>query len=751
MPYGYMERRGNIVRTTHSLVGHVTRLCASAVFLAVGIAAAEPPVVGFEQTQVVDEKGGLQANMRRCGWTFSEPLRLPTGWRPNPGVTKNGEYRLITDREQAHAGECSIYLRGHLMVRTGTVTDVAAGDELALRFYARDPARKSVAAMLYTYQRDEHDKTHFIVTIPFFTAKTESGWTECAGEMTIPETAGDRRIHAVIVVLSSATGAYFDDVTLLHTKTAQFKNFQDAVYAGRSAAKLKDYTGARQAFNKALELATTDSERVDGLSRIAETFREEKHYAAVAETLVRILKLPSLTPEVALATRRELADAHMAGDEFKQARGVLQMALDMLPAINEARVPIMLNIAICFEKEKMFESAVKSLMDILTLPQANCRTKVAAQFRIAAVWVSARNYEKAREEYLSVLTLPAVSAEDRFEVWERTGNVCRSEKQWDGARLAYRKALAVEVVNPYSQARVISAIGSTFMAEERYAEARDAYGELIDMDTEAWQSQVYAHKKTAEAHRSEKAYGNERDAYAANVKIAKSVRGRYAMSQINGVIAEALRLTADSYWAEGRTDDARRAYLEWLEFGLVPLNESQQKQVEARIGINEGTTRIRQGHSLLAKRQYTDARAEFGEPLKAGDVTPRQEAAAHMGCGESYVGETVYGKARSAFEQALNVNGIRPDTKADAQMRIGDCYAMEKDYRAARAAYADVLAIPDVPIDRRATAHEKIAVLYRAERDFGRAKKEYGKILRIDGVAPERAAQITQRLHSIYR
>jgi len=223
--------------------------------LAAGTAATEPLKVGFEQTQVVDEKSGLQKNLRRCGWTFSEPLRLPAGWRPNPGATKNGEYRLITDPAHAHAGACYIYLRGHLMIRTGTtVTDVAAGDEVTLRFHAKDPAKRDVAAMFYTYQRDEQDKNHFIVTIPFFTAKTTDDWTECAGTITNPETAGGKRVHAVIVVLSSATGSFFDDVILSHTKTAQYENFQDAEYAGRSAAKVKNHADARQAFNEALAL-----------------------------------------------------------------------------------------------------------------------------------------------------------------------------------------------------------------------------------------------------------------------------------------------------------------------------------------------------------------------------------------------------------------------------------------------------------------------------------------------------------------
>jgi|GEM_PF-1390985 tetratricopeptide (TPR) repeat protein len=729
----------------------VTCFCAAAILFAAGSVAAEPLVVGFEQTQAVPEKSGPQGNMRRCGWTFSEPLQLPAGWRPNPGVTRNGEYRLIADRAEAHTGEHCIYLKGHLMLKGGGVMDVAAGDRIALRFYAKDPAKKGVAAMLYTYQRDGHDKNHFIVTIPFFTAKTQGEWVECSGEMSIPETAGDRRIHAVIVVLTSATGAYFDDVTLLHTRTAQYKNFQDAEYAGRSAAKLKDYAKAHQAFSAALELATTTSERVSVLSQMAEMFRERKRHPEEAETLRKVLELTPLAPEVALSIRTRLAGAYMASGKFERCRGVLETALTTLAETDGTRIDIMLKIATCFEKVTAYEQAVQTLVDILVLPQANCRTKVAVQFRIAAVWASARNVVKAREGYLSILSMPAVSTEDQFDVWERVGNGHRTAKQYKESRDAYRKALAVAVVNPYSQARVINAIGGTFISEKRYAEARDAYGELIHMDTEAWQSQVYAYRKVAEAHRSEKAYSKERDAYSAHVRIANSVRGRYAKSQINGVIAEALRLTAGSYWAEGRTDDGRRAYLKWLEFGLVPLKESQRKQVEARIGVNEGATRIRQGRSLLAKRQYTDARAEFEEALKVDDATPRQEATARMGCGESYVSETAYGKARSAFEQALNISGVRPDAKADAQTRIGDCYAMKNNYRAARAAYANVLAIPGISVGKRATAHEKTAVLYRAERDFERAEKEYGKILGLDGVTPERAARIAHRLHSIYR
>jgi len=736
------------------MTGLMTCFCVTAALLAAGIGGtAEPLTVGFEQTRVVKEKTGLQKSLRRCGWTFSEPLRLPVGWRPNPGVTRNGEYRLIADRAKAHAGECFIYLRGHLMMKpeAGGVMDVAAGDQLALRFHARDPAKKNVAAMLYTYQRDERDKDHFIVTIPFFTARTEGDWTECAGAMAIPETAGGRRIHAVIVVLSSATGAYFDDVSLRHTKTARYRNFQDAVHAGRSAAKLKDYTDARRAFDEALELAATDSERVDARSRVAQTFRDEKRYVEEAETLGRILELTHLSAEKAVAVRRRRADALMAARKFGQARAVLETAQEALSQTDESRVDIMFKIATCFEKEKKLDEAVRVLVGVRRSPQADCRTKIAAQFRIAAAWISAREYEKAREQLLTVLAMPAVSAEDRFRVWQETGDTHSREGQRGKAREAYGKALAVEVLNPYSQASVLIRIGGTFMEEKRYADAREAYAALIDMDTPAWQSQVYSYWKIGESHRAEKAYVKEREAYGAAAKIARSVRGRYAMSQINSVLAKALRLTADSCWAEGRTDEARSAYLEWLEFGLVPVRERERKQVEGRVGVNQAAAHIREGHRLLARRKYADARAEFAKALEASDGTARQQTVAHTGLGEILVAEKAYRKARLAFERALRVDGIRPDAKADTQARIGDCFAMEKNYRQARAAYREALDTPGVTIGRRLVAQERIAVLCRAEGDFEKARQMYERILATDGVAPERAARIEQRLRNVYR
>lgn len=735
------------MRARHRTTGQLTAICVATALAAA--ATAEPLEVGFEQTQLVPEKGGLRANMKRAGWTFDEPLRLPAGWRPNPGLTKNGEYRLITVPAKAHSGEHCIYLRGHLMM-SGSPMAVAAGDEIELRFHARDPARKSVTAVLYTYRRVAQAKHRFIATVPFFAPQTDTDWTECAGKTTIPETINGKRVNAVIVVLVSTTGAYFDDVKQVHTRTAKYQNSQDAMYAGRKHVERSNYARAREDFSKALVLAETNSERVECLSLIAETYLKEKRYAEAIETFNKILNLEQLGDEEALPVRNKVADAHIAAGAYENARAVLGTVLDMTPDTDVAKVELLLKISDCYKRETKYEQAANALAKVLDMPQANCLKKVATQFRIGAAWVSAHAYDKAREEYLNVLAMPGVSVADRFAVWQRTGDTYRTEGQREKAREAYRRALAVGDLNPYSEAKVMIAIGDTFMQEKRCAEAREAYGELAEMDTIAWQSRVLAYKKMGEAYRNEEAYVKEREQYAAMLEFVKT-RNRRTAVELARTQADVLRLNGDSYWAEGRKDEAGEYYVRWLEVGKTPLKEALKKQLETRIGVNESAACIRRGEALFVESKYGAARAEFGKVLMVSDASARQKVAAHIRRGESHAAEKEYGKARLEFEEALRVSEGGRDAKAEAQLRIGDCCAVEGRYGEARGEYAKILAMPDAPAEERAAAQAMIAALYRAEHQFERARREYGKVLEMEGVAPEYAARIAQRIRTIYR
>lgn len=734
------------MRARRRTAKRLTAICV-AMALAAAATATEPLEVGFERTELVPEKTGLQTTMSRAGWTFDTTLRLPAGWRPNPGVTRNGEYRLITDPAEAHGGKHCIYLRGHLMMSRSAV---AAGDEIELRFYAKDPAKGRVAAVLYTYRRDGQGKHRFITTLPFFTAQADNDWTECSGKTTVPEMISGKRVNAVIVVLVSTTGAHFDDVKQGHTRTDRYRNVQDAIDAGRREVEHAKFDQARRDFRKALELAETDSERAECLSRIAEAYHAEKRYSEAAAALNRILDLEQVGEEEELAIRNRIADAHIAAGAYEKARAALRKLLDMTPDTDAAEVELLLKIGDCYAREKEYEQAAKAMAKVLDMPQADCLCKVATQFRIASACVSARAYDKARQAFQDVLAMPGVSVADRFEVWKSTGDTHRAEGRRAKARDAYRKALAVGDVNPYSEASVMIAIGDTLKEEKRYAEARAAYSELAEMDTPAWQSRVLAYKRVGEAYRGEGAYVEEREQYAAMLQFVRT-RPRCTATDLARAKADALLLSGDSFWAQGRREEATQHYVRWLEVGAVTLKAALRKHVEARIGANETAACIRRGEALFAEGKYPAARAEFEKALAARGASARQRAVAHIHRGECFLAERRLDKARSELEAALGVDGAGQATEAEARTRLADCCAVAGHYDEARTEYAKILAMSDVPVVSRADAQAMIAALYRAEHQFERARGEYEEILEMKGVGAEYAARIAQRIRTIYR
>lgn len=736
------------METVHQTMKLLASVCVTAAVIAGTSATAEPLATGFEQTQVVPEKGGPQGTMRRMGWTFDEPLRLPADWKLNVSLTKDGEYRLITDPAKAHSGKHCIYLRGHLMT-SRLARDVAAGDELDLRFYARDPAGKNVAAMLYTYRRREGGEHEFIATTSFFTAQTDADWVECSSKMTIPEAIGGKRVNEVIVVLVSATGTFLDDVKLVHTGTAEYRNFADALHAGCKHLEHNRYARARDDFSKALALAETPRQRIDGLSRTAESYRREKRYAETTATFREILAIDQLEDDTVREIRSELAAVHMAAGEYDKAREVLRTILETTPADDVAAAPLLLKIAECHEKRKEYAQAAKVLADVLTLPQADCLIKVATQFRIGAVWVSTRDYGKAREEYRKVLAMPGVGFLDQFEVWKRTGDTYRTQKEPEKAREAYRKALNVGDVNPYSGASLVVTLGDTFVEEKRYSEAREAYGELIGEGRTPWNHRVLAHRKTGETYGKEKMYVREREQYAAMLELVKS-RELGSASDIARTEADVLRLTGDSYWTEGRKDEAEKCYVKWQEAGVISQGEAYKKHVASRIGENPAATCLRRAEELSLKEKYVEARAELGKALKVGNASPRQKALAHIRCGECYLAEKEAEKAEAELATALRVSGVGQEAKAAVQMRLADRMTVKGTYAEARSAYEKVLAMPGVPIDKRVEAGERIAALYRAEHEYKRARQVYETILEMEDIPPEQTARIAQRIRTIY-
>lgn len=744
------------------------------VFCAMGFALNAEIVNGsFEKTRVFDtghREFWRNKGLKDWGWTFDEPLTLPEGWAPNGPGFRNGEYRLISDSSKAHSGNNCIYLKGPLMHEQSI--DVTAGDEVEVSFYVKDKNKKSAGVFLYLYYREDKDtkaRKRFTGSL-YGTAKTEPEWTRQTVKIKIPEKSPEplvNSINAVIVVLSSGTGAYFDDVEMVHTRTSAWLNFRDAFIEGNKKLALGNLDGARIDFNAGLSLTGESKERIEALLKIAESYLREKDYTRAVETFNTILAKEKPDDNTKADVYLRTADTYISAKDYDRAREAFSLVVKTENAGSNIKVHSQLRIADTYMQERNYDKAVEAFETLLKMNEARPVVKVTTMFKIGDTYVSARNYPQAREAYAKVPLMPAVDTGNRFNAYKKIGDTYLVEKNYTDAREYYNKALGAAYANsgflPIKRADLFSTIARTYETEERYGEARETYKKLLNMGTGEssftgsliWRHQrgVYVH--IGATYRKEKQYAEERATYADMLAWAERVIpfcGAMVTTEINATRADMLRLTGDSYWDEGNKEEAASYYLLFLETGRQ--DDNLTKQVEAKIGANFPALHIRKGNVLFKDirlgQKYEEARAEYAKVLGLKEATFRQKAVAQILTGDTYLAQEDYNKARAEYLKVLRMKDAPQSEKARAQLHIADSYSMEQNYKQAKKEYVMVLGIAGVDPLQAIDAQEKVADMYRVEHDYPQAKKEYGKILKMDGLTSLRRGEVEQRMLSIY-
>lgn len=189
--------------------------------LALTLAAATTPAAersetnranngGFEETTVFPESHPYVKTMRENNWTLDTPILRPKGWTPHP-VGKQGEFRLIRDKTQAHSGEICVFLKGDLAGDEPIA--VKPGDKVTIQFWAKAPDPGKVTGCFYVYpmSRDAFQQTEPV----------SENWTKYRHTFEIPDQIDGSLVTTVVPVLRSLSGAFFDDVEVLVNKAAQ--------------------------------------------------------------------------------------------------------------------------------------------------------------------------------------------------------------------------------------------------------------------------------------------------------------------------------------------------------------------------------------------------------------------------------------------------------------------------------------------------------------------------------------------------
>jgi len=368
--------------------------------------------------------------------SLPSPDLFPKGWKLQGSHPKDieREYRVIEDRAGAYRGETYAFVRGNLMSEQMAVS---AGDELEITFHAKSPDSGEVSCMLYTYYRTEEGSVRYAGTMTGFTGKTAPEWTPVTGTFTIRDkneeaeksVKGESPAAAVVVVLTSLTGAYFDFPSVAHVKIKTRRNPECARHEGRGRLKLSqgDFTGAKESLNAALRLAETEEEKNSILARMEETGRAEK-IRATAEKTEKIF--PAID---ALVKQGRYADAREEYEKIKELSD-----RDYLKEL------ALFNIAELYRLEKDYGKAHRTYGEIFSLPELTPYYRIYGLFRQAEAFIEQKDYNKARELYGTIMKTEGALESHLFKSRLCTGDTYRSEGLYSQAREIYERLLRAE-------------------------------------------------------------------------------------------------------------------------------------------------------------------------------------------------------------------------------------------------------------------------------------------------------------------
>ena len=373
-------------------------------------------------------------------WTPPTPVDFPTGWRLNRSGTTAAtmEYKVIDDPAGAYKGKRYAYLKGHMMI-DGSILDrgtipVAAGDRFDLVFYVRTPGKSEVSARLYAYERITKGKGVSATTrysymggLPILTQQAGANWSKVGGSITIPETMIGKRVNAVNVSLSSAAGAYFDFVEVVHNRAAQWMNYEDAYYEGGRKLIDNDYAGALEDFSSALSLATTDVEKAEASKKMKE----------VAQRNI----MANVAPIVDDIFSR--ADIYLKEGRYSAARSEYDKLKD-LRGLDYNTVLALSNIAETYRLEKDYANAHRTFNDMRNIKNLTPHYKIYGSFREAEVCLEEKDYSRARELYQSVLATSGGLEAHRFRARLLSADTYRMARQYRAARGLYERLLREE-------------------------------------------------------------------------------------------------------------------------------------------------------------------------------------------------------------------------------------------------------------------------------------------------------------------
>lgn len=366
------------------------------------------------------------------------PADFPEGWSLNNAV-KDSVFRVIKDKKTWDPQKAIwlentfVFVKGHLMSKQ---FEVSAQDEIEIGFYAKSAEEKEVFCTIYTYARTEKGGFSYNGGLKGFSGRAKKEWAQISGKITIPDKPQNygKPVDAVIVVLASDTGAYFDNPSISHIRRSKFSDsrFADYESSGRAKFVRQDYAGAREAFKSALGFASSDDERKLILTHIEETDRTER----IATTAIRA------------KTIFRKADNFMKQGKYAEARREYE-AIQDASGMDYMKEISLCSIAKLYRMEKDYVNAHKTYGKYFKIPELTSYYHIYGLFEQAKAYLEQKDYVRARQIYSQVMKTAEAKEHHLFRARLFTGDSYRLEKKYSSARKIYEELFRQQETSPY--------------------------------------------------------------------------------------------------------------------------------------------------------------------------------------------------------------------------------------------------------------------------------------------------------------
>ena len=340
--------------------------------------------------------------------------------------------------------------------------------------------------------------------------------------------------------------------------------YEQTCQSAQADYRKANYDGARNGFQRALELATNDLQRAQALLGLAQADRDtrqydsaigesrkalalpglaqakegaecwrligdcrkaQRQYAEAAAAYQQVVSLDKVEPSVLANAWAKAGDAYYSLTEYAKAREAYAAAVK-IPKV----APLHLlgaggKIGDCYLAERQYAEARAAYEAAAMAPGVDPVDKAYALAGAGHAAYEAGDYPGALDAYVVALNTPY--AQDRLRMVERLDSIYRLQGnraeallaagQYAAARSEYEKLLAMTKVAPHDQGFALVGIGDCLAGEKRYPEARAAYEKVLGLKGAYWPDRGRAQAGIARCYEAE---GNATAAKEAQAKAA---------------------------------------------------------------------------------------------------------------------------------------------------------------------------------------------------------------------------------------